>query len=127
MKLTSKSRKKSAAPHSGKLAQLKKKYGARAVDGLLRAQPHAALAHAQWCDELDPHFTKIWLEFVYGGMTGRGVLDERTRQLILVGQFLVMNDEAQFAIHIRNALDHASAREVLEVDRKSTRLNSSHT
>ena len=71
-------------------------------------------------NELDPHFTKIWLEFVYGGMTGRGVLDERTRQLILVGQFLVMNDEAQFAIHIRNALDHASAREVLEVILQAT-------
>ena len=120
MKPTSKSKKKSAAPRSGKLAQWKKKYGPRAIDGLLWAQPHAALAHAQWCDELDPHFTKIWLEFVYGGMTGRGVLDERTRQLILVGQFLVMNDEAQFAMHIRNALDHASPREVLEVILQAT-------
>ncbi|MBM3343866.1 MAG: carboxymuconolactone decarboxylase family protein [Betaproteobacteria bacterium] len=103
-----------------RLAQLKQKYGARGIDGLLRAQPHAALQHIEWCDAVDAQFTRQWLDFVYGGMTGRGVLDERTRCLILVGQFLVMNDEAQFAMHIRNALDHASAREVLEVILQAT-------
>ena len=112
--------KKTATPRSGKLAKLQKKYGSKAIEGLVRAQPHHALEHVQWCDEIDPHFTRFWLEFVYGGMTGRGVLDERTRHLILVGQFLVMNDEAQFAMHIRNALDHASPREVLEVILQAT-------
>jgi hypothetical protein len=43
-------------------------------------------------------------------MSGRGILDERTRGLIPVGQFLVMDDKAQFAMHIRNALNHTSAR-----------------
>jgi alkylhydroperoxidase/carboxymuconolactone decarboxylase family protein YurZ len=114
------SRKKSAAPRSGRLVKLKKKYGATAIDGLVRAQPHATLAHVEWCDAVDPHFSKIWLDFVYGGMTGRGILDERTRHLILVGQFLVMNDEAQFAMHVRNAVDHASPREVLEVILQAT-------
>lgn len=119
--------KKRAASRSGassakskKLAAYKQKYGARAIDGLTRAQPYAALEHIEWCDELDPHFTKQWLDFAYGGMTGRGYLDERKRCLILVGQFLVMEDKEQFAWHIRNALDHASAREVLEVILQAT-------
>ena len=103
-----------------RLKALTRKYGARAIAGLEQAQPHHALEHVEWCDELDPQFTQRWLEFVYGGMTGRGILDARTRHLILVGQFLVMNDEAQFAMHIRNALDHASPREVLEVILQAT-------
>ena len=113
-------RKVAARPLPKKLARLREKYGARAIDGLMRAQPHHALEHIEWCDGLDPHFTKLWLEFTYGGMAGRGILDERTRCLILVGQFLVMDDKAQFAMHLRNALDHASAREVLEVILQAT-------
>ncbi len=100
---------------SSTLAKLKQKYGAKAIDGLARAHPDYVTEHVDWCDELDPHFTKLWLEFTYGGMTGRGILDERTRHLILVGQFLVMEDTQQFEIQIRNALRHASPREVLEV------------
>ena len=75
-----------------KLAQLKQKYGAKAIDGLARVHPDHVAAHVEWCDPLDQHFTKLWLDFTYGGMTGRGILDERTRCLVLVGQFLVMED-----------------------------------
>ncbi len=113
-------RKRSAAKPPAALAGLKRKYGARAIDGLMRAQPEHALEHLDWCDSLDPHFTRLWLEFTYGGMTGRGILDECTRCLVVVGQFLVMDDKAQFAIHIRNALHHASPREVLEVILQAT-------
>ncbi len=105
---------------TARLANLKHKYGDRAIDGLVRAQPEYALEHVAWCDGLDPHFTRLWLEFTYGGMTGRGILDERTRCLILVGQFLVMEDKEQLAVHIRNALNHASPREVLEVILQAT-------
>ena len=101
--------------HSTRLAHLKKKYGTRAIDGLARVQPDHIAAHVAWCDGLDPHFTRLWLEFTYGGMSGRGILDERTRCLVLVGQFLVIEEPEQFAIQIHNALRHASPREVLEV------------
>lgn len=116
------SAKKSVAtkPRTSQLAKLKRKYGARAIDGLARAQPDHIAEHVDWCDGLDQHFTKLWLEFTYGGMTGRGILNERTRCLILVGQFLVMEDKEQFAVHIRNALNHASPREVLEVILQAT-------
>ncbi len=108
-------KKKTATPKTGALTKLKQKYGARAINGLARAHPDHVAEHVEWCDALDPHFTKLWLEFTYGGMTRRGILDERKRCLILVGQFLVMEDWDQLAIHIRNALRHATPREVLEV------------
>ena len=98
-----------------KLAKLKQKYGAKAIDGLARVHPDHVAKHVDWCDGLDQHFTKLWLKFTYGGMTGRGILDERTRCLVLVGQFLVMEDLEQLEIQIRNALRHATPREVLEV------------
>ena len=102
-------------PRKPRLAQLKQKYGAKAIDGLVRVHPDHTAEHVDWCDGIDPHFTKLWLDFTYGGMTGRGILDERTRCLVLVGQFLVMEEPEQFAIQIHNALRHATPREVLEV------------
>lgn len=105
----------SAKARGPKLARLKQKYGTRAIGGLARVHPDHIAEHIDWCDGLDQHFTKLWLEFTYGGMAGRGMLDERTRCLVVVGQFLVMDEMEQFPIHIRNALRHASPREVLEV------------
>ena len=102
------------------LAALKRKYGARAIDGVARAHPDHVAEHIEWCDGLDQHFTKLWLDFTYGGMAGRGILDERTRLLVVVGQFLVMDEMEQLPIHVRNALRHASPREVLEVILQAT-------
>jgi alkylhydroperoxidase/carboxymuconolactone decarboxylase family protein YurZ len=102
------------------LARLKRKYGAAAIDGLARVHPDQVSEHIAWCDALDQNFTKLWLDFTYGGMAGRGILDERTRCLVLVGQFLVMDEMEQFTIHIRNALRHATSREVLEVILQAT-------
>ena len=113
--MKSAAKKKTVTPKNREISRLKQKYGARAIDGLVRAQPDHVAKHIEWCDGLDPHFTKLWLEFTYGGMTGRRILDERKRCLILVGQFLVMEDWDQLAMHIRNALRHATPREVLEV------------
>jgi alkylhydroperoxidase/carboxymuconolactone decarboxylase family protein YurZ len=53
-------------------------------------------------------------------MARRGILDERTRCLVLVGQFLLMDEPKQLSIHIRNALRHATPREVLEVILQAT-------
>lgn len=98
-----------------RLAKWKQKYGAAAIDGLARVHPDHIAEHIAWCDALDQNFTKLWVDFTYGGVAGRGILDERTRCLVLVGQFLVMDEMEQLPIHIRNALRHATPREVLEV------------
>ena len=102
------------------LAGLKQKYGAAAIDALARVHPDHVAEHVAWCDALDRNFTKLWLDFTYGGMAARGTLDERTRCLVLVGQLLVMDEMEQLPIHIRNALRHATPREVLEVILQAT-------
>jgi hypothetical protein len=51
---------KARAPN---LARLKQKYGARAIDGLARAHPDHIAEHVDWCDGLDQHYTKLWLDF----------------------------------------------------------------
>ena len=70
----------------------------------------------EWRDELDPHYAKLWLDFTYGGLFTRGVLDDRTRLLVVVGQYVAQDEMEQLASQIRSALDHgATPREVLEV------------
>ena len=53
---------KARAPGRAKLTQ---KYGATAIDGLARAHPDHVAEHVAWCDGLDPHFTKLRLDFTY--------------------------------------------------------------
>jgi alkylhydroperoxidase/carboxymuconolactone decarboxylase family protein YurZ len=115
--LTKRSAAKSTPPktRASVLAALRRKYGAAAIDALARVHPGHVAEHVAWCDALDQNFTKLWLEFAFGGMAGRGILDERTRRLVVVGQLLVMDEMKQLASHIRDALCHASPREVLEV------------
>src|SRR5688572_13703827 len=64
---------------------------------------------------LDPHYAKLLLDFA-SGMSGRGVLDERTRTLVVIGQLVAMDEMELLPTHIRAALDAgASPREALEV------------
>jgi alkylhydroperoxidase/carboxymuconolactone decarboxylase family protein YurZ len=93
---------------------LKQKYGAEIVEAVVRAHPGDGLAMIAWADEADPHYAKLWLTF-FAAMLGRGVLDERTRTLVVVGQFVAMNEMEQLGVHVRSALAHAKPGEVLEV------------
>lgn len=36
----------------------------------------------KWRDELDPHYAKLWLDFIYSGMYVRGILDDKTRHAL---------------------------------------------
>jgi alkylhydroperoxidase/carboxymuconolactone decarboxylase family protein YurZ len=95
---------------------LRQKYGDQAIERAARAQPHDFPQGIGWADEIDQHYTKLWLDFTYGGMYTRGILDERTRTLVVIGQFVVMNEIEQLGMHIRSALNAgATPREALEV------------
>src|SRR5688572_25933568 len=74
-----------------RIEALKEKYGAELVEAMVRAHPQDALALIAWADEIDPHYAKLWLTF-FAGMLGRGRLDERTRTLVVIGQFVAMNE-----------------------------------
>ena len=101
---------------TARIERLRERYGAALIDEGLKQHPTGFLDHIEWSDELDPHYTRLWLEFTYGGVYRRGVLDERTRTLIVVGQFVTLDELDELPVHIRAALAAGWApREVLEV------------
>jgi alkylhydroperoxidase/carboxymuconolactone decarboxylase family protein YurZ len=100
---------------------LLRKYGWRSLSPGLRLQPTHHIASVERMDRVDPHFNKLWLDYIYAGMYSRGILDDRTRILCIVGELFVAGEFHQAENHIRNALQHgASPREVLEVILHST-------
>ena len=95
---------------------LRDKYGAEAIDHATRLHADDVESVVGWADDLDPYYTRLWLDFTYGGLLKRGVLDERTRTLVVVGEFVALNEMEQLPIYIRAALTGgATPREVLEV------------
>ncbi len=99
-----------------RIARLKQKYDPAAIDNGFRLRPDDFLAEVEWRDRVDQHYTRAWLEFTYGGLFTRGNLDERTRLLVSIAQFLAMNEMEEFERQIPTALAAgASPREVLEI------------
>jgi alkylhydroperoxidase/carboxymuconolactone decarboxylase family protein YurZ len=103
-----------------RIEELKKKYGATAVENAQRLNPRGFPDLLDWRDEMDQHYTKLWLDFTYGGLYTRGVLDERTRHLVVTGQFVVQDETEYLRSHVYSAIEHASPREVLEVMLQAT-------
>ena len=102
-------------------ARFKDKYGAAVIENGLRLRPDDFLDEVEWRDRIDQHYTRAWLEFTYGGLFARKGLDERTRLLVSVAQFLAMNEMEEFERQIPPALAAgATPREVLEVILQST-------
>jgi alkylhydroperoxidase/carboxymuconolactone decarboxylase family protein YurZ len=98
-----------------------KKYGWHGISTGIRLQPtHHAETVVQF-DRLDQNYLKLWLDFIYAGMYVRGILDDKTRLLIMVGVCAVLDEQIQGDNHQRAALMlGATPREVLEVLLHST-------
>ena len=92
------------------------KYGWHGISAGIRLQPtHHAETVIQF-DRLDQNYLKLWLDFIYAGMYVRGILDDKTRLLCMVGVCAVLDEQIQGENHQRAALMlGASPREVLEV------------
>ena len=104
-----------------RIARLKKKYDPATIDNGLRLRPDDFLDQVEWRDRIDQHYTRAWLEFTYGGLFTRKGLDERTRLLVSIAQFLAMNEMEEFEREIPAALAAgATPREVLEICLQST-------
>jgi 4-carboxymuconolactone decarboxylase len=104
-----------------RVARLKQKYDAAAIDNGMRLRPDDFLDEVEWRDRIDQHFTRAWLEFTYVGLFARNGLDDRTRLLVSLAQFLALGELEEFQRQIPSALAAgASAREVLEVALQST-------
>ena len=87
-----------------RIEELKKKYGAKAVENAERLNPKGFPDLLDWRDEMDPHYTKLWLDFTYGGLYTRGVLDERTRHLVVTSQFVVQDEMEYLRSHLYSAV-----------------------
>ena len=104
-----------------RIARLKQKYDAAAIDNGMRLRPEDFLDELEWRDRIDQHFTRAWLEFTYGGLFRRSGLDERTRLLVSLAQFLALGELEEFQQQIPSSLAAgATPREVLEIALQST-------
>lgn len=97
------------------------KYGWEPVGNRIRLQAHQGYGMMETYDRIDPHYLQLWFDFIYRHMYPRGVIDERTRLLVMVGVCLALNEPVQLENHMRGAmLVGASPREVLEIIVHST-------
>ena len=104
-----------------RIEQMKQKYGAETIENGLRLRPDDFLEEVAWRDRIDQHYTRAWLEFTYGGLFTRKALNDRTRLLVAIAQFLCLNEMEEFERQIPGALAAgASPREVLEIIFQST-------
>jgi len=111
----------SARTDAERIERLKQKYDAAAIDNGMRLRPDDFLDEVEWRDMIDQHYTRSWLEFTYGGLFTRKGLDERTRLLVSVAQFLALGELEEFERQIPSALAAgATPREVLEIILQST-------
>ena len=99
-----------------RIKRLKAKYDPATIDNGLRLRPDDFLDEVEWRDRIDQHYTRSWLEFTYGGLFTRKGLDEKTRLLVSVAQFVAMGELEEMERQVPGALAAGAApREVLEV------------
>jgi alkylhydroperoxidase/carboxymuconolactone decarboxylase family protein YurZ len=96
--------------------ELLEKYNRTAIETGMRLQGEFFLRIVHEFDELDPEWTEVWLTWIYDHMYNRGVLDDKTRVLCIIGECVVSDEAVQLPNHIRSALRvGATPREIQEV------------
>jgi len=102
-----------ADPRCGALIE---RHGWLAVGRGLALRPRHHLNVLAWLDTIDSDFADLWVKFCYGGMYSRGIVDDKTRLLCMIGDCLAVGEETQARGHMRGALRKgAQPREILEV------------
>jgi alkylhydroperoxidase/carboxymuconolactone decarboxylase family protein YurZ len=91
-------------------------YGWGGISTGLRLRPGHHINLVKTLDALDPEFLQTWLDSVYQGMYTRGILDDRTRLLCVVGNTFAVGEGYQSRRHMRAALrEGADPRDLLEL------------
>ncbi len=99
-----------------RFAAMKEKHGWLGVGRGLTMRPRHHLNTLSWQDALDSDWAGLWVKFTYQGMYGRGVVDDKTRLLCMVGNCVAVGESTEGRSHMRGALRAgAGAREVMEV------------
>jgi alkylhydroperoxidase/carboxymuconolactone decarboxylase family protein YurZ len=95
----------------------------RGISTGLRLRPKHHLNMLSYLHSLDAEFADLWIDFTYRGMYSRGILDDKTRILCIVGNCVAVGEGIQIRSHMRGALRAgATPREVLEVLLQSSAL-----
>lgn len=106
-----------------RLEPLLEKYGWQGISTGLRLRPRHHINLVDTLDALDPDYLQTWLDAIYGGMYVRGVLDDRTRILCVVGNTLAAGEQHQSRRHMRSAMrSGVTPRELLELIFQTTGL-----
>ena len=99
-----------------RLQPLIDKHGWLGVSTGLTMRPHHHLNILNWIDVMDSHFAGLWENFCYRDMYSRGMIDNKTRLLCMVGDCLAVGESTNARGHMRGAMRQgASPREVMEV------------
>jgi alkylhydroperoxidase/carboxymuconolactone decarboxylase family protein YurZ len=102
--------------HYRRIDEMLDRYDWRGISTSVLTQPRHAAALLETLDVLDPGYATLWSNFIYTEMYSRGVLDDRTRTLVMIGNCLAMGSRDQTENHMRNAIALGSnIDEVLEV------------
>ena len=96
--------------------ELMKRHGWLAVGRGLTLRPRHHLNTLAWQDALDPEWAGLWVNYIYGGMYSRLLVDDKTRLLCMVGNCVAIGEAVQGRAHMKGAMRNgATPREVLEV------------
>jgi alkylhydroperoxidase/carboxymuconolactone decarboxylase family protein YurZ len=99
-----------------RLPGLIERHGWLAVGRGLALRPRHHLNVLAWLDTMDSQFADLWVKFCYGAMYTRGIVDDKTRLLCMIGDCLAISEETQARGHMRGALRQgADPREIMEV------------
>ncbi|MGH7877662.1 MAG: carboxymuconolactone decarboxylase family protein [Candidatus Dormibacteraceae bacterium] len=105
-----------AANKEARLAELKQRYNSKAMASGERLQGEFFLRLVDELDQLDQDWTERWMTWIYDGMYNRGVLEDKTRILVIIGECCVSDYQEQLPNHIRSAMRNGATRaEVQEV------------
>ncbi len=92
------------------------KHGWLAVGRGLTMRPRHHINILDWIDKMDSEFAGLWVKFCYGDMYTRGIVDDKTRLLCMIGDCLAVGEAVQSKGHMRGAMRQgASPREVMEI------------
>jgi alkylhydroperoxidase/carboxymuconolactone decarboxylase family protein YurZ len=99
-----------------RFAAMKEKHGWLGVGRGLATRPRHHLNTLSWQDALDTNWADLWVKFTYQGMYGRGIVDDKTRLLCMVGNCVSIGEATEGRSHMRGDLRAGAApREVMEV------------
>lgn len=99
-----------------RLQPLIAKHGWQGLSTGLIMRPHHHLNILNWVDVMDSHFAGLWENFCYRDMYSRGMIDNKTRLLCMVGDCLAVGESTNARGHMRGAMRQgATPCEVMEV------------